>query len=174
MSTEAKDVEAKDAKVTVEELRDAVLTMEANAQASAKDETKKLEVVPKNKEVERLKAPEVPDQVKRVSGIAAAIHARREERARLTSDVKRLEVANERLDREGREQLDAHIASLRGEFEACVARLNSQYRMDKDLRQGQIVGRQQVIAKIDLSLEQLRKQLDAELGKLDPDRKVTA
>ncbi len=133
-------------------------------EVSADEETKKLE------------APsyEPSEGARRTQKLIEAIEQRRQEKARLVSEKLRRNVEVERANREGAEILDGEINKLEAELQLRMDELKATYRDGVVQRGRELVVRQQQIDKLDVSLDQLRKQLDAELGKLDPERKVSA
>jgi len=116
--------------------------------------------------------PEPSEQVKRVNGIVASIHQRREERARLVADKLRRGVEIERADREAQKGVEEFVKQIEEEAARKIQQVRDVHALGVNQRRMEFEERGSQISKLDKSLEQLRKQLDVELGKLDPDRKV--
>lgn len=128
---------------------------------------------------------ELGEEAKRAQRIIEGIERRRQERARLVGDRLRrgVEIETELRqawkDRDVRCQAveEIHLAEVEESARLRVARLDllrGSYQDLADLRATEVLCREQEIAKLDVSLTQLGKQLEAELRKLNPERKVTA
>lgn len=118
-----------------------------------------------------LKAPsELTEGAKRIQKIVESMDLRQQERARLVGSLNSRMVEVERMDTESWSNLSAESARLRAETDEKIRNLESRARMERDLRQGDLTTRVAAIDKIDLAMANFRKQLDAELGKLDPQR----
>lgn len=162
--------------VAIEDLRAAVLKSEAKAPAQAEVETKKLEKPKsleerKQEEVQKLKAPELPEQVKRINGIVASIHGRRELRAFLIADKNRRGVEVENELRQAAKDRSARLEAVEAKAREDMAAIAGAFDVLTTERAGEFAARDLQISKVDITLEQLRKQLDVELGKLDPERR---
>jgi hypothetical protein len=163
----------------VEQVADRIMESIGPPEGQADVETKKLEKPKtleerKREEVEKLKAPDVPEQVKRTQGIIAAIHQRLELRARFVADKLRRSVEIEAELRQAAKDRDARLDAVEAAARERLAAIAGAFDDLGHERAGELNVRDLEITKLDTSLAQLRKQLDAELGKLDPDRKVTA
>lgn len=109
------------------------------------------------------------DQVKGAQRILELIEQRKLERVRLVAE--KLSRGLE-FDRQGAEDLGGlkqTIAAFQDECAKKIEEAQAQYGTRKSQREWEITARQNEIDKLDLALVNLRKQLDAELGKLDPD-----
>lgn len=116
-------------------------------------------------------AVEISEGARRTQKIIESMDLRRQERARLVAALKsrEVEVANE--DRAAFKRLDDAVAALNEEYQRRLSTLHADHDGSVDARAYDLRVHQQQIEKLDTSLAQLRKQLDAELGKLDPERK---
>jgi len=165
-------VDSTDQTVKIEELREAVLKMESKAPVKADEETKKIEAPAKAKKEEPL-PPDLPEDVKRPQKLIEAIHMRREMRARFVAEKLRrgVEIENElrQAEKDRNARLDAVEAHAKAQLDAIAAAYQDLGRE----RKAELDARDTQIEKVDLSLEQLCKQLDAELAKLTG-RKVSA
>lgn len=137
--------------------------------AQADVETKKLEKPKKEPE-----KPMLPEQVLRSQKLIEAIHQRRELRATLVAVKLRRSVEIENELRQAAKDRDARLEAVEAKAREDLAAIAGAFEDLGQERAGELNVRDLEISKLDTSLEQLRKQLDAELGKLDPDRKVTA
>lgn len=102
------------------------------------------------------------------------IDVRARDRADLLADLRQMEVAAERLDREEKKDLDAELEAAHREYVSMKTRLETHFREMVEGRKESIASQRQAIATLDKSLEQMRKQANAEIAKLAPDRKVQA
>lgn len=109
------------------------------------------------------------EDVKRIQKLIEAIDQRKQERARLISDKLRRGVEIEREGREDLQLLRDKTAACEEECRKSLAALRADYDERVGARAGELNARQQAIEDLDTSLAQLRKQLEVELGKVDPE-----
>jgi hypothetical protein len=105
------------------------------------------------------------EQVKRTQKILESIEQRKRERAFLISEKLRRGVEIERKNREAEDTLRDTVAKLRQEVEITALRDRFAALLVEGNRD--LNGRQAEIEKLDVSLAQLRKQLQVELAKVD-------
>ena len=149
-------------------------------EVKADDETKKIEAKPAE-EV----GPALPEPVKRTQKLIEALHEGHELRKRLIAAKLRrgVEIDNEiqQATRDRTERLTVvekihetevfDAGKLRDRRRAVIEGAHDDL---VETRMEELAARGKEVDRLELRLEQLRKQLDAELGKLDPDRKVKA
>lgn len=115
--------------------------------------------------------PELSEGARLTVKIVEAMDIRRQERARLVAEMKSREVEVENQNREAKAHREASIKQLDEEYDRRRAVLESDYTAGLRVRANDLSIRKAIIEKIDVALANFRKQLDAELGKLDPQRK---
>lgn len=113
-------------------------------------------------------ASEISEGARRTQKIIESMDLRRQERARLVAALKSREVEVENEDRASEKRMGNHLAALKEEYERRVEMEMRDCAGSTGARHGDLSARKGQIEKLDASLAQLRKQLDAELGKLDP------
>lgn len=121
-------------------------------------------------------APEAPsytpsEGAKRTQKLIEQIEQRRQEKAKLVAQKKSREVEVQREDAQSLKRRDDTIDQITAECGMRINEQNNHHQRGVEGRAADLDHRAWQISKIDASLEQLRKQLDAELGKLDPERK---
>lgn len=119
-----------------------------------------------------LKAPrEISAGAKLTQKIIESMDLRRQERARLVAALKSREVEVEREDLDARKRLAAVLAELRDEYDRRIHNAQDDCTGGVQVRRADLEAKRRHIDQVDHALAQLRKQLDAELSKLDPERK---
>jgi vancomycin resistance protein YoaR len=113
---------------------------------------------------------EISVGAKLVQKIIESMDLRNQERARLVAALKSKEVEVERENVQANKHFDEAYADLEEEIKRRANILNADFQNARAARQADLHARQQQIEHIDRSLGQLRTQLNAELGKLDPER----
>lgn len=100
------------------------------------------------------------------------IDVRVAKRAECVEELRKVELATERLDREEQKQLTEDLEKAHHEYVNLTARLQDRFRADVLARKTEIGKRRYEIDRLDYTLTQMRKQVNAEVAKLAPDRKV--
>lgn len=108
------------------------------------------------------------EDVKRTQRILEQIEERRLERARLTAENLRRQVEIDRDDREAQEVLRKTVVDLEEELRRKISELKVDYARKVAESNAEMNARRAVIDRLDTSLDQLSKQLQAEIAKVDP------
>lgn len=139
---------------------------------------------PKEQKAPEPEGPKLSEQVLRTQKLVQAIDQRIQDRARLVSQKLRRGVEIENELRQAEKDRDSRLEAVEQVYQAEITEAEHLRGARRDVlksafqdlareREREIMGRQAEINHLDLSLEQIRKQLDAELLKLDPGRKVS-
>jgi hypothetical protein len=99
------------------------------------------------------------------------IDLRAAERADLVAQLRRCEVSTEKADREERKALIEQSEALIKAHEAELAEIRQNLDLAISGRNAELRCRRQEIVDLDKSLDQMRKQVNAEIAKLAPERK---
>ena len=129
--------------------------------------------------------PDLPEPVKRTQKLIEALHEGHELRKRQVAAKLRRGVEIENELRQAQKDRDERLFGARKIHEEEVIEagklrdfrcnvIESAFDALTEQRSQELAARGDEISKLDKTLEQLRKQLDAEIRKLDPERKVPA
>lgn len=120
-----------------------------------------------------LKAPYEPTEgARRVQKIIESMDLRRQERIRLVAQLNSREVEVERENREAQKHANDSYVALAEEYQRREATIKADFENGMSARKVDLDFKRSNIAKLDTTLANFRKQLDAELLKLDPERGV--
>jgi hypothetical protein len=115
---------------------------------------------------------EPSEGVRRTQKLLESIDLRRQERARLLGALKSRQVEVEREDHATRQRLTDNLKAINDEMARRVLKEQADAEGSVAARAAELHAKDQQIQKLDTTIEQLRIQLDAELGKIGA--KVTA
>lgn len=122
--------------------------------------------------VEAPAAPaEISEGAKRVQKIIEAMDLRRQERARQIGLFNSRQVEVDRENREAKKRADDAVIALNEEWARRISTVKADFDNGVQARLADLRARESQIAHIDQALANFRTQLNAELGKLDPEAK---
>lgn len=102
------------------------------------------------------------------------IDVRATERTERVADLRRRELEAERADREEKKALETELAQRLEAYNEAVQKLKDDFDLAVHNRAVDLAWRRDQLALLDKSLDQMRKQVHAEVAKLAPERKVSA